>query len=86
MSPDDDLELAHAHSSDHRAELEASTECGCFYCTRMFPPSEIVEWIDDGKTAICPRCAIDSVLGSASGWPMTLEFLARMKRRWFGPI
>ncbi len=30
-----------------------------------------------------PRCGIDSVIGSRSGFPLTPEFLAGMKQHWF---
>jgi hypothetical protein len=78
-----DLDAAHKHSSMHRAELEKSDACGCFYCLTVFPPSDIVEWIDDGQTALCPKCPVDSVIGSASGYPITEEFLEKMHERWF---
>jgi len=84
---------AHSHSSAHRVELYQSEICGCFYCLAIFAPSEIQEWIDDapeekdvaltGVTAVCPRCGIDSVVGSASGYPITHEFLSDMHRHWF---
>jgi hypothetical protein len=91
-----DVEAAHPHSIRHRSEVEASGVCGCFYCLAVFPPSEVTEWIDwpadtpagaenaRGQTALCPRCSIDSVIGSASGFPITPEFLARMEAHWFG--
>jgi hypothetical protein len=75
--------LAHKHCSLHRSELEKSELCGCFYCLAIFAPSEIVEWIDDGQTAICPKCPVDAVVGSASGFPITRELLQRMHNRWF---
>jgi hypothetical protein len=74
---------AHKHCSLHRAEIERSSICGCFYCLSVFPPSDIVEWIDGGQTAICPRCPVDSIIGSASGYPITKEFLQRMHDHWF---
>ena len=76
---------AHCHCRNNRAELMLSDTCGCFYCLMSFPPSEIVRWLDDGKTAtaLCPRCEIDSVIGSASGFPMTQTFPSEMKRFWF---
>ena len=51
----------------------------------IYPPSEIVDWIDDREamTADCPRCGIDAVIGSASGFPITLEFLNLMNVHWF---
>jgi hypothetical protein len=80
---DRDYVTAHKHSSRHRAELESSEQCGCFYCFAIFPPSEIFDWIDDDRTALCPRCGIDSVIGTASGFPVTKEFLERMHGHWF---
>jgi hypothetical protein len=82
------LLLAHAHSIFHRAEIEASSLCGCFYCQRTFAPHEIKEWVDDTKpqaewTAICPFCWIDSVIGDKSGFPLTREFLRDMNKLWF---
>jgi len=74
---------AHKHCSLNRAELESSEVCGCFYCFAMFAPSEISEWIDQGQTAICPKCPVDSVIGSMSGYPVTREFLERMHAYWF---
>jgi hypothetical protein len=74
---------AHEHCTLHRAEVEGSSLCGCFYCFATFPPTDISEWIDDGQTALCPKCEIDSVIGTASGFPITREFLMRMHEHWF---
>jgi hypothetical protein len=74
---------AHRRCSRHRAELELSEICGCFYCMAIFAPSSITEWIDDEQTAICPECPVDSVIGSASGYPITKSFLERMHAHWF---
>jgi len=32
---------------------------------------------------MCPRCGIDSVLGSASGFSLSRDFLNRMHHYWF---
>ena len=76
---------AHKHCIENRAEVEASALCGCFYCMSIYPPSEIVDWIEDREalTADCPRCGIDAVIGSASGFPITPEFLSLMNEHWF---
>ncbi|MDX2028203.1 MAG: cytoplasmic protein [Alphaproteobacteria bacterium] len=73
MSFDEDtLRAAHKHCARHRAEIEKSKICGCFYCRSTFEPSLIEEWLDEGDgTAFCPKCAIDSVLGEASGFPVS---------------
>ena len=84
-SPDDDsmLEEAHRYSIYHRAELEKDEKCGCFFCLTIFSPKEIKKWVDEGDTAICPYCGIDSIIGESSGFPITKEFLEKMQKRWF---
>jgi hypothetical protein len=74
---------AHKSCSRHRSEIERSERCGCFYCLQSFLPGEIEEWTDDDTTAMCPRCGIDSVIGSASGFSLSQEFLRRMHHYWF---
>jgi hypothetical protein len=82
------LRRAHKRSIRHRAEIEASRLCGCFYCRAVYPPGEIADWTDTEalvaeQTALCPRCGIDSVIGDKSGFEITGEFLAEMKAAWF---
>jgi len=74
---------AHKNCSRHRSEIERSERCGCFYCLESFLPGEIKDWTDDDTTAMCPRCGIDSVIGSASGFSLSEEFLRRMHHYWF---
>jgi hypothetical protein len=51
----------------------------------MFLPTDVDEWIDEGSTALCPRCGVDAVVGSASHYPVNdPEFLRQMRIRWFG--
>lgn len=100
MSTSPSLDGAHQHCGSNRDEIARSVVCGCFYCIATFAPSEVNEWVDvrvmggldEGParlgatgSALCPRCGIDSVLGSASGLPVDdAEFLRRMNGRWFG--
>lgn len=53
--------------------------CGCIHCLKIFKSSDIVEYINEPngtKTALCPFCGIDGVLGeSISPAPITKEFL-----------
>ena len=77
---------AYQFSSRHRADLEASTICGCFHCLEMFPPAEIKDWMEEeGKdTALCPRCGIDAVIGDASGVAVNFHQLVGMQSLFFG--
>ena len=84
---------AHKTSIWHRSLILESKVCGCFYCLAIFKPCEIEEWTDfknskgqkteEGQTALCPKCSIDSVIGSESGYPITTEFLNKMHKHWF---
>lgn len=73
----EDYIQAHKYSDHHREKLEKDKQCGCFYCLSIFSPKEIDEWIDAEKTALCPYCSIDSVIGESSGYPITKEFLKK---------
>lgn len=86
MSSTPDIIGAHKGSSNHRAEILQAQQCACFYCCNLFPPSEIAEWVDEGdddigKTALCPRCGIDSVIVWHLG--MDATFLMEMHAHWF---
>jgi hypothetical protein len=78
-----DFDQAHRFSSNHRQAIENDSACGCFYCLNIFSSSEIQQWIDNGQTAMCPYCGIDSVIGESAGFPITESFLRGMHKRWF---
>lgn len=73
------LITAHDFASNNR---DASGLCGCFYCLQTFDASEIVEWIDGGSTALCPRCKLDSVLPGNKVY-IGPELLTAMRKLWF---
>ncbi len=80
----EDHVTAHRFSIYNKDQITKSSRCGCFYCVKIFSPDEIDEWIDpDEDTALCPYCDIDSVIGDASGYEITEEFLKKMNERWF---
>ena len=79
-----DLVAAHRYCTNNRESLKKDSVCGCFYCLKIFSPTEITEWIKDAnKTALCPYCEIDSVIGEGLGYPITKDFLEEMKKYWF---
>jgi hypothetical protein len=75
--------LAHAHASKHRAEIEASARCACFFCFRTFAPSTIKAWIEGNQTALCPHCGIDAVLGTVADLRIDDGFLRKMHQHHF---
>ena len=74
---------AHKHSTRHRAEIEASTRCACFFCFRTFASTDIKAWTDANQTALCPACGVDSVIGSASKHRLDDAFLRGMHTHFF---
>jgi len=75
----------------HEEAIKSSVNVGCFYCLKIYPPSKIVEWIDEapdcprgpGKTAVCPYCDIDSVLPESELYQLTQEFINDMGSEFF---
>ena len=82
----DEIIKAHEFSSYNYEDLKKGTLCGCFYCGKIFNADEIDVWTpeaDGAKTALCPYCGIDSIIGENSGYPITDEFLEKMRKYWF---
>ena len=80
------LILAHDKSIYHETRIIKSTICGCFHCEKTFKPERIEKWTDEdskiGRTAECPYCGIDSVIGD--DFPVyNKEFLSQMNKLWF---
>jgi hypothetical protein len=77
------LKDAHKLSSQHREQVLANN-CGCFGCISVFRGDRVEEWVDDGQTALCPVCGIDTVLPQTEDlkWATNKEFLADMKKMW----
>ncbi len=61
-----------------------ASKCGCFYCLSTFPGAEIREWIDEGTTALCPKCGIDSVLSECERYDISDAKLKERRRASFG--
>jgi hypothetical protein len=73
----------HVQSSSHRKEILAAKAIGCFYCEKIFSPAQILEWIDDNNTALCPFCGKDSVIPLNFSPDIGKELLLKMKEYWF---
>lgn len=75
---------AHKHCRKNRKEISDSDFCGCFYCLDIYPSEDVKSWCDKkGPTALCPKCGIDSVIGTASGFLVTKDLLEKMQKYWF---
>jgi hypothetical protein len=89
------LLAAYPHTTNNRAELEASTLCGCCSCLEVFSTDDIVAWsglsMDNfnnpdsasAETALCPRCGNEALIGDTAGYEINPAFLSRMNEAWF---
>lgn len=55
------LKQCHKYSWRNKKALAESKNAGCFYCLKIYDAKLIKEWVDKGRTALCP-CGIDAVL------------------------
>lgn len=79
------VKAALKHAVNNEDEINASDECGCFHCLEVFSKDEIDEWVEgeDGMSAVCPKCSVESVIGDAAGFPLTEELLDALRQEMF---
>jgi hypothetical protein len=82
-----ELKAIYSHSIRNEESILKSNLCGCFHCISILAAtevksSEMVVEKDGFKTAICPICGIDSVLGDASV-DITAEILEALNEHYF---
>lgn len=75
------------HAMNNKETISQSCLVGCFYCLRTFAAHAlnlethtITHFSKDGieKTVYCPMCGVDAMIGDASGFEVTAEFLSYM--------
>jgi hypothetical protein len=76
-------EEAAIYAMNNRDMLNASKKAGCFHCCSTFNTSEVKLYTDQNKTAICPKCGIDAVLGDRFGLELSENFLQEARDYWF---
>ena len=82
----DYLKTIHSLCFNNYENITISTQCACFSCKRLFDKEAINDWVetDKEKTAICPHCGIDAVIGDASNAPIEdSEFIDAMHKLYF---
>lgn len=82
----EELDKVHKHSIYNEEEVLKSKKCGCFYCGNIYIPVDVRDYLlerNGKKTAWCPFCGIDAVIGDASGYEITEELLKEMNEVFF---
>jgi hypothetical protein len=86
-----DLKQIHIECGWHEQAILKSNVCGCFNCLSFFPPSQIIDWVEErencprgpGKTALCPECGIDAVLPDIIKEGLSEGLLRAMREEYF---
>jgi len=76
-----DYITAHKYTLNNKQYIEKSKLCGCCYCLSKFTSEEIIEYIGDNTTAVCPNCSIDSIVCDKI-LPISDKLLEDMYKRW----
>ena len=79
----EEMKGIHSHTLRNRKEIEASDNCVCISCRETFNASEVEDYIDEGETALCPKCGIDAVIGDCTGISMDKETLNELNKEFF---
>ena len=79
----DKLIKLHKRATYNKKDIENTDICGCFYCKNIFYTGDITEWTDNGKTAICPHCGVDSVICNKKNYTVTPEDLNMLNKYYF---
>lgn len=56
--------------------------CGCFACLHTFLAHEVIDWVDDGITPLCPTCGADAVMPGVTD----VAELVELHRKRFGTV
>ena len=85
-----DLSKAELHETHKRCiankeQLMAAQRAACFYCLKIFEPSEISNWVDDlpSQSAVCPHCHVYAVLADDGRSAFTPELLNALNHQYF---
>lgn len=76
------LSLFYSSAVSNEESIRASTVCACYYCIKRFSTSEVYEFTI-GRSAICPHCGIDCLVGDSTGAYLSIELLEIMHHQWF---
>ena len=79
----EELKEIHHQSMFNKVKLDETSLCGCFYCKEIMPVTEITEWTDRARTAICPYCGIDSIHPDSEKYPLTETLLDQLYKMYF---
>ncbi|MDE5882080.1 MAG: hypothetical protein K2H60_10150 [Muribaculaceae bacterium] len=79
----DHVKDAYLHTIHNREEINASNMVYCASCRTFAHPSEVTEFVDEGKTGICPYCGINALVGNACELKLSDNVLNELHHMYF---
>ena len=77
------LKKLHCYSTHNKKWVDTADQCYCFYCKRRINAADITEYADDGQTALCPKCGVDSLLPDSIEEAVDAITVSLMHEYWF---
>lgn len=77
------MKKLHVYSSNNKKLINSSNKCYCFYCKNTINKEDIKKYIDDDKTAMCPKCDIDSIIPDSIEEKIDDKIISAMHDYWF---
>lgn len=77
------LEKLHTRASNNKELIMNANKVYCFHCKKEMSYKDIVEYIDNDSTGICPYCGVDSLLPDSMDELKDEEIINDMNRYWF---
>lgn len=70
-------------SLNNRTQVVKSNKCGCYYCCSIFNAEDVIFFVDEGTTALCPKCGVDAVIPDSIIVDLNYMLLEELKKYWF---
>ena len=77
------LQKLHTYASHNKKLIDTADKCYCFYCKSSMQKDEIKNYIDDGQTALCPKCEIDAIIPDSIEDTVDEQMISEMNEYWF---
>jgi len=78
-----DIEQAISYATTNEEALQLSNQAGCYYCLQIYDAKEVTDFLATERTALCPKCGIDSVIPDTAPFELTPKNLVKLHAYWF---
>lgn len=82
MITDNDIRQAPKISMKNSVAVEMAQQCGCYHCLAVFSKTDIQDWTDQNRTALCPKCKVDAVIPDGCGIEINEENMKAIHDFW----